>query len=106
MMQRVQKTVENPRTQSTNRAHFQFSDGIFDVPVVMQRQVPTMQSVQKIEDVSQVQRSEQVVEVPIRHVTVNDFHHSTCAGNRRGATEAAHFQSRRDVSCDLRQVPV
>ena len=70
MTQEARTTVETPQLQS--------SDGVVVVPVVMPRQVPTIQRVQHTEDVPQMQCSDIVV------------HHSICADNRRGDTDTAH----------------
>ena len=53
----VQETVEVPQIQ--------FIDKTLDVPVVMQRQVPTVQKVQKTVEVPQTQFIDKVVDVPV-----------------------------------------
>ena len=56
-LMKVQKTMEGPQVQ--------YIDKIVDVPVVAQRQVPTIQTAQKTEEVPKVQFIEQVVDVPV-----------------------------------------
>ena len=53
----IQETVEVPQVQ--------FIDKAMDVPVVMQRQVPTVQKVQKTAEVPQVQFIDKVVDAPV-----------------------------------------
>ena len=55
--QTVKKTVEVPQVQ--------YTDMIFDVPVVKQGQVPTSRSVQKAVEVPQVQFLDRVPDVPV-----------------------------------------
>ena len=55
--EKVQKTVEVPQVQ--------YIDKIADAPVVMQGQVPTIQTVQKIVEVLQVQFIDRVLDVPV-----------------------------------------
>ena len=53
----IQETVEVPQVQ--------FIDKAVDVPVVIQRQVPTVQKMQKTAEVPQVQFIDKVVDVPV-----------------------------------------
>ena len=57
MIQKVLKTVEFPQVQDV--------DGIVDVPVVAQSQVPIVRTVQKTVEVPQSQFLDRVVDVPV-----------------------------------------
>ena len=57
LMEKVQKTVEVPQAQST--------DKVIDVPVIMQRQVPAVQVVRKTVEVPQTQFIDRVVDTPV-----------------------------------------
>ena len=65
-LQIVEKTVKTPETQKpVNVPHVQHIDKVVGVPVVLQRQAPTIQTEQKTTEVPQIQCLELLVDVPV-----------------------------------------
>ena len=65
----------------------QFIDKAVDVPVVVQRQVPIAQKVQKTSEVPQMQLIDKVVDVPVHHAEASSSS-SSCAENHGGHTDS------------------
>merc|ERR1711916_268845 len=68
-VQHVVNTVEeekpNQVTKQVEIPQIQYIDKVVDVPVVMQRQLPTIQKVQKTVEVPQIQYIDKIVDVPV-----------------------------------------
>ena len=95
--QKAPKTVETPRVR--------FNERVVDVPVVMPRQVPTIQRVQKVEEVPQVECSDMVVDVPVmmqRQVSTTQLVQKT-----REVSQTQHIDKIAEVPVMMqRQIPM